>query len=385
MTLRVLTYNIRMLGAPSNIKNKARADEIKDRIRAMDPLPDVIIFQELFVNAARTILLEGRKRGWFGPREGGLLDAGYTATNRPNKPGRLRNGGVMILSRHGLVNSDTDVFEHATLAARRQAKGVVHARVRKDGQDYHVFGTHTQGGGCGDNVIEARRNQIREMGRYIRQQIGNSTDPVIVAGDLNVGGCADIALTDVPELIRETDRSEVTGPEVRHLPLPDGQATTLDGEALDHFFVSAPHHAPEPSTVRRLDWTSGIATRSPFDGRTLDGHDRHFLSDHHPVLADLVFTDSEERASGHLAGRVRRGSWSDERRFCAALIFTHESGDIEKRVMASDGHYAMTLPEGRYRVDVLTTDGETRVTGDGFVVVRSDAENTTYNILLDES
>jgi hypothetical protein len=62
---------------------------------------------------------------------------------------------------------------------------VIHAKVNKLGNPYHIFATHTQS--SDDDVNRnARKAQLQEMGDYIRSLNIPANEAVIMAGDFNV-------------------------------------------------------------------------------------------------------------------------------------------------------------------------------------------------------
>jgi hypothetical protein len=257
----VLTYNVKMAEAGldadlhdlsvTRLKNAKRATAILDEILDMSPRPDVVVFTDLFANKARDILVDGpRESVWFahvGPRSGGLRDHGYEVTERPGE-GELRNGGVLIASRHPIERSGSRPFGlyAGGSGPLQQAKGVVHAAVDVRGVTHHVFGTHLQSG-CDDRELEVRREQNDALGWFADRR------------------------TPAP------GREPGTPP-----------ATTLGGEDLERVFNAGPRLWR--GRYERLEWyRHGGLPERVFGGRRSNGSRVVFLSDHHPLLATFDF------------------------------------------------------------------------------------------------
>jgi hypothetical protein len=93
--------------------------------------------------------------------------------------------GTRILSRWPITiegNFKYNPCEGIQCAATR---AVIHAKVNKLGNPYHIFATHTQS--SDDDVNRnARKAQLQEMGDYIRSLNIPANEAVIMAGDFNV-------------------------------------------------------------------------------------------------------------------------------------------------------------------------------------------------------
>lgn len=323
MSIRILTYNVRMLGVPQKIKNKKRADAIMRRIRNRDPLPDIVVLTEVFTKKSLKILLQGRRSQTFfgrtGSREGGLENDGYSTTSRPGTLLNLRNGGVIIFSRHGFVDKETKTFDfqlgdlmdfsvNTWWSQFHQAKGIAYSAVDIRGTRYHIFGTHLQHG-CEDPHLRVRREQLKDLGGFIKDKVGSSNDPVIVTGDFNIGPgqgskCQRLDKSEIPEKIKMTDRSGIEGITVERLVMsPDcdtPEPSTIvsdeidddgyeDGETLDHFFAGNRPVDTDSSNIERLDWEGSWVGNGKMKGLNKEYEMQYFLSDHHPIQADLVF------------------------------------------------------------------------------------------------
>jgi endonuclease/exonuclease/phosphatase family metal-dependent hydrolase len=101
------------------------------------------------------------------------------------KVGKIMGSGTRILSRWPITiegNLKYNPCEGIQCAATR---AVIHAKVNKLGNPYHIFATHTQS--SDDDVNRnARKAQLQEMGDYIRSLNIPANEAVIMAGDFNV-------------------------------------------------------------------------------------------------------------------------------------------------------------------------------------------------------
>ena len=104
------------------------------------------------------------------------------------KPG---NGGIFIASKWPIIDSQGMVYTACRGSDCLAAKGVQYAGIEKrlDGRikRYHVFATHMQAWG-GAEAAAVRGEQAGEMARFVERQDIPSTEPVLLAGDLNTRG-----------------------------------------------------------------------------------------------------------------------------------------------------------------------------------------------------
>lgn len=133
---------------------------------------DIIILQEMFEENLVTKILDSLSTKY--PYHTGRHNA-------PLLPGLSKGGGVRILSKHPILEEadisfsengsvPTDIF---SLFAN---KGVKYAKINKEGQIIHVFGTHTS----------IRPGDLNIMGRFMSEFDIPKEDIVIMGGDMNV-------------------------------------------------------------------------------------------------------------------------------------------------------------------------------------------------------
>jgi sphingomyelin phosphodiesterase len=171
-TLNVLAYNIYM--RPTFLfKNgqSIRARLLPPQLKGYD----AIVFSEAFDDDARRDLLKA-------------LRADYPfATRILGRDGIVsQDGGVIIVSRWPIVAEDERRFGGVCAGTDCGAdKGVVYAKIDKQGRPYHVFGSHTQAWPTAEGqAIRAR--QFGLIKAFIDSKKIPPDEPVLIAGDLNV-------------------------------------------------------------------------------------------------------------------------------------------------------------------------------------------------------
>ena len=281
-SFNLLTYNIAMLPkfVPGGFGGEAdRAPLIPAKLRGYD----AIIFNEAFHGSIRDNLLDALRSEYpFQTQVVGL-----------NSPWTEGDGGVVIVSRHPIDPPGRNVPErlfgnacHGHVdpltildltddygADCNAAKGVLYAKIVKDGRNYHVFATHLDSGGhAGDRA--ARQQQFRIVREFIDSMGIPVDEPVLIGGDLNVQmGDADEYATMLRVLNAAHPRLESS--------LVTPVRTTLGGSFLDYILFSNTHLRPRTSynQVRR------IRSDSPWKEGVSD------LSDHHAVFGRFDFFD----------------------------------------------------------------------------------------------
>lgn len=100
------------------------------------------------------------------------------------------NGGLMLLSRHPIAQSNRTIYHQSAGEDSLSYKGALHARIRPQGHpcEYDIFLSHTQNltpivGE--DEAKEALGQQIRHLAAFIRS-CREPASPALLMGDLNV-------------------------------------------------------------------------------------------------------------------------------------------------------------------------------------------------------
>ncbi len=174
-SIHILSYNIFMLSGILGKDQDIRAQAIPDHVRGYD----VIVFNEAFDNDAReNILLPA------------LQDEYPYRTNVLDKSGAIEDGGVVIVSKWPIEDTQTSIYNDCISEDCLSAKGVLYVRINKMGKIYNIFGTHTQAWNSDEEQVRTRLNQLQQLRDFIDELDIPETEPVIVAGDLNVDSYA---------------------------------------------------------------------------------------------------------------------------------------------------------------------------------------------------
>mmetsp|Transcript_15989 Transcript_15989/g.23169 ORF Transcript_15989/g.23169 Transcript_15989/m.23169 type:complete len:317 (-) Transcript_15989:80-1030(-) len=106
----------------------------------------------------------------------------------------LIDGGLLILSKYRILNQEFLPFEHEVFPDSVAYKGILYAKILIQGKNLHLFTTHLQSKHPTSNpdkyleYREVRRAQVVQLREFIDSKIGDSNEPVVVAGDLNIDG-----------------------------------------------------------------------------------------------------------------------------------------------------------------------------------------------------
>ena len=246
LVLDVLTYNTALL--PSMAANTRQAE----RAAVMAPHLvgyDVVVLQELFVDAWRDALLDELADAY--PYRGDLVGSDGARM----MPWR-QDGGVMILSRWPIERRATHLFAGTCSGTDCLAdKGIAYAALRVGDRLVHVFGTHAQSVYGGD-PRGVRAAQFVQFQAFVAAQAIPPDEPVVLAGDFNADAFTD-ELDDVLATLRVA-WPEVVG-EVRATwdPANNAFAGGRRVQWLDYVFVSVDHAVPTMAWNRVLPLRDG--------------------------------------------------------------------------------------------------------------------------------
>lgn len=232
-TFEVLTYNLQMLPrwVPTQPDPRVRAGLIAAEV---PPTCDLLVFQETFDLPARALLLEGlRARGY--PHHTELAGA----------PGRLwTHSGLTVVSRWPIVAQTPHLFPRGLWIDHFASKGAIHVVVEKAGRPYHVFATHTQSDVPLPGSRAVRAAQFQALRAFVDGQAPDATQPVVIAGDLNVDWYHDeefremLALLDAAWLHERGPKPEFSFDRRNQL------MTERSSRWLDYVLVSTRHLQP---------------------------------------------------------------------------------------------------------------------------------------------
>jgi len=191
--LRVMAYNIMQLPV-QDWDQTERANRLPDAIRALADQPDVIAFSEVLTDEAyAAVQAMSDVYPHITPVLGQVCSGGGwdTISGNCSNAFTVVRGGVVIASKHPILAQHAYIFNASqTGTADFQAnKGAVYAEIEIDSNRYHVTATHTQATHSGSNANTShnvRVAQAEEIRTWLDGFSIAATDPVIVAGDLNV-------------------------------------------------------------------------------------------------------------------------------------------------------------------------------------------------------
>ena len=193
-TIKVLSYNIFLRPPPvHNNENDWKDERLADFIKILDCY-DVICLQEMFGsfnNRKQELIKYANKSGMFF----------YCDSPSPSFFSKfLVDGGLLILSRFPIVESEFRPFMYSVLSDSLANKGILYAKIRIGDCFLNIFNTHLQASYFGstnyhwDISAKTRIDHIDEMCEFIKEVIsdrGLDTDDkndghCLVMGDFNV-------------------------------------------------------------------------------------------------------------------------------------------------------------------------------------------------------
>ena len=236
---------------------------------------DIIVFTEAFIGSLRHRLLKlmsqyGYK--WSSPVVNHCTD-------------KHCNGGVVIISRYPIVRVKHYEFKASSNVDGLAAKGVLYAEIDKHGFRYHLLATHLNAFyDHRDSAKVARRWQIMELRQFYSELNIPRTEPVFVAGDLNIdnqtrehGVMLDLLKTVQPKIQSPTQSTSAQSTSAQYtINIKDNEWARggLKNVWLDYILYFKYHLKPSKAINQMIP---------------LKWNDRD-LSDHYPVLGLFQFT-----------------------------------------------------------------------------------------------
>ena len=236
-----------------------------------DPSLDAVALSEAFDPVSRALLLE-RLHVAF-PHRTRLLGA-------RTRPWRSGNGGVIIVSRWPIEEEDECVFEPPSPGEEGLVnKGVVYARIRKKTQCVHVFATHAY---APFRPAHVRARQFEQVCAFIQTRGIAVTEPVLVAGDLNVHRHCE---PDYRQLLKTLDACHPSthGHEATYDPRCNRLAVGRTPLFLDYVLYLRGHLTPTQASNEVVRPSCDEWQRFPWSKPLRE------LSDHYPVVGRFTF------------------------------------------------------------------------------------------------
>jgi len=105
---------------------------------------------------------------------------------------RIFGGGLMIMSKYPIVDTQEIKFEKGSHSDKFVTKGVLYAKVKIDSSYVHIFNTHLQASyghefDFGPNhYANTRKKQLKKMAEFVQRVTSKDHFPILLAGDFNV-------------------------------------------------------------------------------------------------------------------------------------------------------------------------------------------------------
>ena len=169
-TLRLLTWNVQML--PNVTKGNSRATRARAIVEQLKQRnDDVVVFQEVFHRRARKIIQKGLRHSFH-----------YQTPVLNRRLISLKtNGGVMIVSKHEIVERKEIRYKSRSGFDRLSRKGAMLVLVDFHGKEVQIAGTHLQAFGT-QRIME---DQYRQFHDALLKPNQKADVPQFVCGDFN--------------------------------------------------------------------------------------------------------------------------------------------------------------------------------------------------------
>jgi len=238
--LTFFQHNMALIGGPWFTYNGTERDQVPSSL--IDHLrreaPDIGGLSEVFYDDERDEIRRG------------LGDVYPFTVDAPEEQGTHEDGGLLLLSKHPILESHTTIYRPCHGIDCEADKGAIHARIRVEAQgDYDIFLTHLQADGSSE-AWETIKAQHSDLYRFI-QAHRDPKRPALLMGDLNTVGAIS---NQYDELI-----SRLNHPEDLWLTTGDGTAGYTSGDPVntESFEDGVSHSINDPNRHRsglRLDY-----------------------------------------------------------------------------------------------------------------------------------
>lgn len=174
-TFRLLSWNIYMLPFGVMITGKRKRANVIGKMLSSGAY-DVLVFQEAFLHGARRRINRHIKEVY--PYQSGPAFR--------KKFSFKTSSGIWIASKHPMTVIDQVKFRRKEGFDNKMArKGALMVSVNKNGQTFHIIGTHLNAGGS----LDTRSSQVRQIREELIDQHHRAKAdevPLVVAGDFNI-------------------------------------------------------------------------------------------------------------------------------------------------------------------------------------------------------
>ncbi len=243
----ILTYNV--FCRESLLFNDAqnvRAKLIPEAINKYSKSIDCVIVQEIFDESAEKILDKYMAKEGFKYKSEKISNDVFKNCLCITKR-IIEDGGIKIYSKHKIIFNKSETFDNGINEDKLAGKGVVYAKINKNNNIFHVFGTHMQAGG-GKKGKEIRYEQLRKIRLFVESLDLKKQEPVILGGDLNINILSKTKKFEKVEKILNFKNIPIDMdtfvPKINEMQkryLPETQSQNL----LDHILIHNDHKQPK--------------------------------------------------------------------------------------------------------------------------------------------
>lgn len=288
--IKILTYNtyIRPPGitARGNDYKRERLNQLSTKINEFD----IIAFQELFGS------LSSKRKDFLTKLTN--FNHVYLKKDCFLLNGHLIDGGLCILSKFPIVQTESWIYTKSTSYDSLSAKGILYAKIKlnQSEQYINIFTTHFQSDYTNNNIktAQVRETQINELINFIKIIIQQNPYLTVLCGDLNIPFHENLQYQTFIQKFHN-EGLELIDYDIFHLPtygktdeygeLLDNTITSTNpyplNECLDYIF--------EIRTIEHVD--ENLAIHSDVQVQTFPSESNNFpfLSDHYGLSVDLNF------------------------------------------------------------------------------------------------
>ncbi|KAG0243403.1 hypothetical protein BGW41_002292 [Actinomortierella wolfii] len=288
VTLSVLSHNVYFL--PRIFFPKLEQVSRAKLIGASDYVKghDVVIFEEVWDAVPRGILVNALKDQYpFRTEVLGQTEGHWDVTSGRSLHGLGASGGVLIMSKWPIVRRHQYIYSTACGADWFAHKGFAYVQLNYTGKPIHVVGTHMQSNDkmCarpnGSSVV--RHAQLLEIRSYLDQLNIPSSEPIIIAGDLNTQRDT-VEYRALLSTLRATPPTEWTGGsftwDSAHNSIIINNPTNHDPPQYLDYILTITDNSTVLANVQRVHHTPA----SPGDDSDYPFYD---YSDHYPIISTI--------------------------------------------------------------------------------------------------
>jgi len=276
-----------------------RAEEERRGIRI-----DVVVLNELFIDEAETAQ--------------GFDRAGWSyCTNLLSGGGKVQNGGVKIFSATPVHVQEQYVYPgDATVGTDSlAAKGVLYAKIVKEGLPVHIFATHLQAWDYAE-AIQVRARQLQHLLAFVQRFPIPATDTVLFAGDFNMDLRGppqelDTLLRELKTWLPKIHGEQLYTCDHKNNKLcgrDGGDIDAIPGQWLDYVLPCSLYETPENLCLEAIPARTAEPFLCPWSRWNNQLKNLHDLSDHYPVLASMGLKSFTE-STGTSGERPLSSSW----------------------------------------------------------------------------